>query len=88
MTACRFLIVPLQSAKIVVLIIGISSHERSRTMESKETTSIPLDSMYATMMVAQWALVNILERKGILTQQELMDGMDEVIEKYESYPPL
>jgi len=56
-------------------------------MESKETTSIPLDSMYATMMVAQWALVNILERKGILTQQELMDEMDDVIQNYESYPP-
>ncbi|UCE72220.1 MAG: hypothetical protein JSU99_02625 [Nitrospiraceae bacterium] len=56
-------------------------------MESKEITSIPLDSMYATMMVAQWALVNISESKGIITQQELMDEMDDVIQNYESYPP-
>ena len=55
-------------------------------MEIKETTSIPPDSMHSTLIIAQRALLNMLERKGIITQQELMDEMFEVIRDYERYP--
>jgi len=51
-----------------------------------EITSISKTSMHTRLLIAQWAVVNLVERKGIITQEELMAEMYVDSLNYEKYP--